>query len=165
MNGTHNMQENITYTWNDVREMINDCVAILPNSDNHSYELIIAVVRGGLVPATMISHKIGLPVECITYSSRDIKKTTDRASAQLTDIFAAQQRRQFNVLVVDDIADTGNTFTIIEQLIKDVAFQTGKVVSVDTLSLVTRDSLENKPTFYSVIVEGDEWVDFPWEVD
>lgn len=59
----------------------------------HNFERVIGVSRGGLIPATIISHELDLPLICHDpkNSELDLRKLRD------TD------------LVVDDLLDTGET--------------------------------------------------------
>ena len=90
---------------------------------------IYGLHRGGYIPAVMLSHRLGLPL--------------------LKELSPSNQDK---VLVVDDIADTGETLenTCVE-LLNEVIF---------TLHKHERSSIE--PDFY-VFEKGDDWIVYPWE--
>ena len=82
--------------WNDVGISIHS-IANQIKANNKGYDSIYGVPRGGLIPAVMLSHRLGLPLA-----------TRSRAKSG-----------EGNVLVVDDIADTGRTVSFYRH--RDVA--------------------------------------------
>jgi len=109
-------------SWDDIQNAVNDlCKQIpfeLPNIDS-----VHGIPRGGLIPAVLISHKLGLPY-----------------------VNAVGP----NTLVVDDIADTG------------VTLDKGPGVYTAVLHYKPHTSCF-KPTIYSELHEGNEWIIYPWE--
>lgn len=84
---------------------------------------ISGIPRGGLIPAVLLSHKLGLP-----YTTRILP----------------------NTLIVDDIADTGETLD--------------RTIAVYSATLIFKPHTSKiKPTFYGDKHEGNEWIIFPWE--
>lgn len=92
------------------------------------YQYIYGIPRGGLLLATVLSYKLDIPV---------IYRLDD----------------QENVLVVDDICDSGKT---INRFLN----------KYDTLVLFVNNKVNNdiKPTYYYNNSDG-EWVVFPYEYD
>lgn len=72
--------------WNDVDRAINRIVASIDNSEI-KINAVGGMPRGGLIPAVMISHRLGIPFV---------------SQANIKDIFG-------NILIVDDICDSGKT--------------------------------------------------------
>ena len=123
---------------------------------------IIALARGGLVPATIIANKLGVRhVHSLGVSSYDDETNT----AQSND-FDVYQRLPSNnnlkhdeiVLLIDDISDRGNTFAFAEQYVKEVVG--GKVI---TMSLVVKPGTKFMPDYYYASYPQDQWIVFPWE--
>ena len=73
-------------SWNDIDKAINKIVATINNSEI-KISAIGGMPRGGLVPAVIISHRLGIPF----ISQANIKNTFG------------------NILIVDDICDSGKT--------------------------------------------------------
>ena len=109
-------------SWDDVNTLVDNlCKQIpfeLPNIDS-----VHGILRGGLIPAVLISHKLDLPY-----------------------VNAVGP----NTLVVDDIADTG------------VTLDKGPGVYTAVLHYKPHTSCF-KPSIYSELHEGDEWIIYPWE--
>lgn len=68
------------------------------------YSAIFACSRGGLIPGVIISHKLGVPF--FPLFRRAFVKNDEYNTADLTAIVG----NGYNVLIVDDIIDSGKTF-------------------------------------------------------
>ena len=72
-------------------------------ADSWQPELIFGLTRGGSVPATMLSHRLGLEKNCVVHG-RDLYALHEYLRANhFPDI-------PLRVLIVDDICDSGKTF-------------------------------------------------------
>ena len=120
---------------------------------------VIGVARGGLIPATIISYVLDVPL--LSYGIRSYKDTTK------TDEFKINQFIHFNdlkskdidphILVVDDICDTGDTMHYIcKQL--GLAGIKGKYAT-----LFTKKKHRKFLDHYGVVISNDTWIEFPWE--
>jgi len=117
---------------------------------------IVGVARGGLIPAIILSHKLGLPLTCADYSSKAGAGDDKRGEEILPDLPYGS-----SILIVDDIADTGKTLEEIE----DVYILRGHKVFTAALYYKKWDVEPHfTPTFYAKeIPEDAPWVVFPWE--
>ena len=119
------------YSWSDVERM---CVSIVNQmyADNWRPDYIVGITRGGNVPATIISNMTGIRCEAIKVSLRDDTSESESNCWMAEDAFgydehklrnyqtdmqasAGEEVSQFsvkgkNILIVDDINDTGATF-------------------------------------------------------
>ena len=101
------------YSWKDVER---SCVSIVNQmyTDEWRPDYIVGITRGGNIPATIISNMTGIPCEAIKVSLRDDSKLESNAW-MAEDAFGKFQQGQTknegkNILIVDDINDTGATF-------------------------------------------------------
>ncbi|NBP02353.1 MAG: hypothetical protein EBU90_20000 [Proteobacteria bacterium] len=130
----------------------------------HQYDvkpdLIIGVGRGGLIPATYISYELDVPMTCMIVKSYDKHKQTYNC-----EVFQHPRvpREAKNVLVVDDINDTGCTFSFIKNYFDQTAgFDDAAKPNLQFLSIFGKPHT----TFESIVgewVSNDEWVIFPWD--
>ncbi|HIW96753.1 MAG TPA: phosphoribosyltransferase [Candidatus Corynebacterium gallistercoris] len=118
-------------------------------------EIIIAVARGGLVPAGALSYSMGVKlsdainVEFYT----DVHETLpDPVLLEpLLDTSAISGKK---LLVVDDVADSGRTLDLVLQLLaKHGAEVKSAVIYGKSRSVVSPDYVWKKT---------DEWIVFPW---
>ena len=109
------------------------------------YEAIFAIPNGGLVPARLIARELGF------FKGKDHKDQTI--------ITNLNHKIYGNLLVVDDIYDTGETYNYLQGLFD----RTG--TKCDFVTLVVRSGIQKPYNLYwSKDLEGDKrWVVFPWE--
>lgn len=118
-------------------------------------EIIIAIARGGLVAAGALSYALGVKlsdainVEFYT----DVNETLpDPVLLEpLLDVNALTGKR---LLVVDDVADSGRTLSLVVRLLEDQG------AIVQTACVYAKPRTEIEPDF--VWKHTDQWIVFPW---
>lgn len=78
-----------------------------------TFGAIIGLSRGGLIPATVLSHKMGLPLIPMMVQLRDSKTNINPIDeiARVTSMLDPKQR----AIIVDDINDSGDTLKLITE--------------------------------------------------
>ena len=96
------------YNWQDVERM---CVSIVNQmyADSWRPDYIVGITRGGNVPATIISNMTGIRCEALKVSLRDDDSESESNCWMAEDAFGYEISPK-NILIVDDINDTGATF-------------------------------------------------------
>ena len=118
------------YSWQDVERM---CVSIVNQmySDGWKPDYIVGITRGGNIPATIISNMTGIRCETLKVSLRDDKSNGSESNLWMAeDAFGyielkdrddtwskgkSNPKARKQILIVDDINDTGVTFNWIMQ--------------------------------------------------
>lgn len=119
---------------------------------------LVAISRGGLIPATILSHALGVPIyHVITAKSYVGAKHTGQTLIQ--EAAAIPQKAVKDCIFVDDILDTGGTFTQILSKYSDAKFVTP--VAKTAGLFMHKDKLLVQPALF---VSDDTWVKFPWEI-
>jgi hypoxanthine phosphoribosyltransferase len=125
------------------------------------FDLIIGLLRGGTVPATIISHYLDVPMMCIgvkTYDDQSKTGNVDAYQAAHGDIFNLKSRKSIQrVLVVDDLADTGDTFKYIKDAYAHLFEE------MQTASLYIKSNTSFVPDYYHETFDANRWLVFPWE--
>jgi hypoxanthine phosphoribosyltransferase len=106
------MSDKIQYT---DQQMRGDLLEIIRQISMESFkpDIIVGIARGGLIPATMLSHYFVRPLLVINYSLRDNMVDQVSGIGDLTRL--VQQGKK--LLMVDDICDSGETLAkIVEEL-------------------------------------------------
>lgn len=128
-------------------------------SEKGPFEAIVAISRGGLVPAAIIARELEMRIVesvCIAsyheYQSQgDLVVLKDIAPA----VKAIGDGRGRGVLIIDDLADTGRTAQVVRSMLPDAHIATvyakpKGVPLVDT---------------FITEVSQDTWIYFPWDLD
>ena len=115
------------YSWQDVENACTN-IALQMYKDNWRPDYIVGITRGGNVPATILSNMLGIRCEALKVSLRDDEIGPETNCWMSEDAFGynypeetgvtgarwdVKQRK--NILIVDDINDTGATFDWIKQ--------------------------------------------------
>ena len=112
---------------------------------------LIAVARGGLIPAWSISKKLKITnIKTINIQSYENCQQLD----QLTlGTFPNIDNNGQGWLIVDDISDTGRTFKIIQEMFPEATYA----------ALVVKPEGKEVTNFWGEEVDQSTWVVFPWE--
>ena len=148
------MVEKAFIDWAYVDNWVNK-LAELIRENEIKYDYIVALGRGGLIPGAMLSYKLGIK------NLQNLGINTRQEDGKYLETLVYQRPTvSGNVLVVDDINDSGKTFEAVDSLIT-------KEYSVDQLtycSIVKRySSTFKKDTIQAVDTSIDDWFVFPWD--
>lgn len=121
---------------------------------------VLGLARGGLIPATIISYELDVPL--LSYAISSYKDTTK------TDKFKVHQFVHFSdlkslkgvdpyVLVVDDICDTGETMRYICSKL------TLANIKAKYTTIFTKKKHKKFLHHYGLVIPDNEWIVFPWE--
>lgn len=119
---------------------------------------VVGISRGGLIPATILSHHTG--ARLIPF---DIKN--DRISQNVITEYVGGG----NILVVDDICDTGNTFRSFNDMLNSIMVGVSPSHikgSIQYVSLIQNISSNYTSDIYSMEIDKlikNYWIVFPWE--
>lgn len=151
------MASNIDYevpTWNQIYDMLLS-LAQKTQSQNYRPDIIVGIARGGLVPARILTDLLETPqldfIQVEFYT--DIQQTLQKPILKKT---LTTQVSCKKTLIVDDIADTGESL----KLAKTHLQQQG-ASQIKTVTLYQKPQSITTPDFYEK--QTTNWVVFPWE--
>ena len=162
----------IYYTWRDVEHHTQEILRQIC-SDSWRPDYVVGLTRGGLVPANLISQYLGCRMETLKVSLRDDTECESNLW-MAEDAFGHEMEQPKNILIVDDINDTGATLNYIREDWPSGCFPDNPRwtevwgSNVRVAVLVDNESSKSEiPVSYSAVdinkAEQDSWIVFPWE--
>jgi len=119
-------------------------------------DLLVAVSRGGFDPARILSDQLGVrrlaSLQVVYYSGVNVRSEEPEVRYPLNADVAG-----LRVLVVDDVADSGNSLRLVREYVEGMG---AGEVRVATLHL--KPWSVYRPDYYAE--EVSEWIIYPWEV-
>ena len=141
-------------SWDEIDRIVDEVAERIARS-GFKPDLIIGIIRGGLIPARLLSDRLNIDeilfLEIKLYEGIGVRGRRPYLKQPL--IGDIKGRR---VLLVDDISDTGMTLQLAQEV---VALYLPKEVRTATLYIKPWTSLV--PDYYGETTE--KWVVFPWE--
>jgi hypoxanthine phosphoribosyltransferase len=150
--------EELNVSWDELLTLIDTSANQIKETHPH-IDTIVAISRGGLIPASVVSRTLNVKKVYsygINFYNREneLKKVPD-VYQPLPDSFWSS-----NILVVDDVADSGNSLQHVLMSLKR-RFHTDNEPLIYTVFYKPKSII--KPQFYSETVDSGIWINFPWE--
>jgi len=152
------LASNIDYevpTWNQIYEMLLYQAQKI-KTQNYKPDLIVAIARGGVVPARILSDLLETPnlsfMQIEFYTS--INQTLQEPILKQTLTTNVTGKK---ILLIDDISDTGKSL----QLAKNHLQHQG-AIEIRTATLYGKPHSVTTPDFYEK--QTTDWVVFPWDI-
>ena len=119
-----------------------------------SYDCIIGLARGGLIPAVCLSHKLGVSMNPVVWQTRDggFQNKIENLKEDITS--------GAKILIVDDMIDSGHALK---------SFLDSHEITVDDVhiaSLFFNVAQPIRPDYYCRIIDREmdnRWIEFWWE--
>lgn len=131
------------------------CNILAPACREVKPEYILAVGRGGLVPGVMLSHETGIELEPMMWQSR----TTDGVKTYIGVVDEALYEGR-NIVVIDDINDTGATFM---EILQEYDPKGKYEKQITTMCLIEKINSNYRCNVSGLRIHSDQWIYFPWE--
>ncbi len=147
-------------SWNDVQRQVQELVRQMWQ-DRWVPDYVVGITRGGLTPANLISQYLDVPMHTLKVSLRDGDNDCESNLWMQSD--AAVDNR--NILIVDDINDSGATLN----WIRDdwgAEVEWGQNVRVAVLYDNESSDSIHTPDYSAESINkaaDPQWIVFPWE--
>jgi len=174
----------IYLSWHEIESLTQDIIRQL-HQDTWKPDYVVGITRGGLVPANLISQYLNIPMHTLKVALRDnpdcesncwMPEDATKLEMAKTSGFPQFEHRRKNILIVDDINDSGATLNWIKRDWEaSVAGTTSPEVwtqvwnnNVRIATLYDNESSDSELTidFSAVTINKaneDVWIVFPWE--
>jgi len=144
-------------SWEEILDFINETSTIL--SSKEKIDVVLAIGSSGLVPAALIATKL----KTTEFYSIKVERYNEGKPPKILyeePIIRSPLNMDLNgknVLIVDDLINTGKTITKILEIVQKM-----KAKKIVTLVLVLKKGALFKPNYY--YLEIDSCPVFPWEM-
>ena len=141
-------------------------------------DYIVGINRGGIIPANLLSQYLGIPMKVLHVSLRDFPHELEHNTWMacdalgITDDSLASVGLRKNILIVDDINDSGATLDWIKADWKQLCLPNNpewkNVWNKNVKFAVIYDNAASNALVDFCVEEFDKreediWIDFPWE--
>jgi hypoxanthine phosphoribosyltransferase len=131
-------------SWIEIEGLVKD-IANLIQRTQKKYDLILAITNGGIIPARLLARELDInKIQLIPIRNKKLYRE---------EMLSLDRNKKY--LVVDDIYDTGDTFSKVFGMVKDF--------DCDFAYLMSRYKDINAP-LVAKILNHEKWVVFPWEI-
>lgn len=145
-------------SWEDYYQHIIQLAKLIKQDPAHQdFDQILCLARGGVPIGDALSRIFSLPLAILFTSSYRLQKQGDI----YIDNQIAKQNNQLgkNILLVDDLVDSGVTLQKVAQHLKDDYHLDG----IKTAVIWRKDSSIISPDYFVKTV-GEEWIEQPFEI-
>jgi xanthine phosphoribosyltransferase len=119
------------------------------------FEAVVAITRGGLVPAAVVARELGIRViETICVASYDYDQQGAISILKTVSQKIVGSDKGAGVLIIDDLVDTGATARVVREILPKAHFAT---VYAKPLGRPLVDSFVTE-------VSQDTWIYLPWDM-
>lgn len=127
---------------------------------NYKPDVLISIGRGGMIPTRILSDLLN--VKEVSYITAKMYTGIDQRDNKPTigNIILSTTLTNKNILLIDDIIDSGLTVDAVYNKIKEL-----KPLSVKVATILCKKHVSRKPSFYKCDCENDQWIVFPWELN
>ena len=146
-------------------------------------DYIVGITRGGLIPAVMLSHYLDIPMHTLDVRLRDATHGPESNCWMAEDAFGYSadcniseldpKLNAKNILIIDEINDTGATFNWIKKDWQESCFPAADrwndvwKQNVRIAVLIDNESSDFQDVSYAGTTinkaEDDSWIVYPWE--
>jgi hypoxanthine phosphoribosyltransferase len=145
-------------TWDEVYDLCRQ-LALQLREANCRIDIIIAIARGGYVPGRILSDMLGVH-DLASFKIEHYQGAYIQHEAFVKYPLNADINGR-NILLLDDVCDSGDTFSIGVEHIK----QCGAVHEMHTAALHLKTVSRFMPDFFAETVRQWRWLIYPWAVN
>lgn len=143
--------------WNQIHRIVENATRDVVRSD-FTPTAVVGIARGGWIPARCVADF--LEIDNLTSVKIDHYQGTDKTDdAELQFETRSEATEGEDVLLVDDIVDTGKTLS---KAIDDI--ESGRAREARSLTIHSLPSSEIEPGYVGKQYEEFHWVIYPWNV-
>ena len=142
-------------SWHEIDIMLNR-LAELVKRDNFRPDIIVGVSRGGLIPAAVLSDRLGVDCDSVGFRYYKSVRNTEKKPKIIQHIASDLNRKK--VLIVDDVADTGHSLQAVKRYVQEKGAEDMMICTLHykPCSVIKPDRF---------VEETNAWIIYPWELN
>lgn len=144
----------IKISWNEVEQAVENIAGQI-KKDGFEADYIIGITTGGIVPLGLLVKELKME-KILTVSARSYEKEK-QGNLDIT-YLPEVNLEGMRILLVDEIADTGETLRQVSQAIT-ARYDVGEIKTASLV--VNKKNCNFLPNYFALPV--DKWVVFPWD--
>ncbi len=145
----------LTLSWSDIEMLIDNLAKQV--SSRYEPNMLIGILRGGVIIASMLSDILDMR-EVYAIGCRSYTGIGERSTVVIYQPLSLDSLHDKNVLIIDDVVDTGETMKHIVQYTKGFGPK-----SIKTATLHIKPHTTFIPDFY--VENVNAWIVYPWSTN
>jgi xanthine phosphoribosyltransferase len=124
-------------------------------SSSGQFRAVVAITRGGLVPAAIVARELGIRIiDTVGIASYDYDKQGEVSVLKTIGSDVMGQNQGADVVIVDDLVDTGKTARVVREMLPKAHFAT------------VYAKPQGRPMVDTFVTEvsQDTWIYLPWDM-
>jgi len=150
-------------TWLEIDAMDHE-LALKVKQDQYEPDVIIGLVRGGMIPAVHLSHLLKVRLTYPLWVKRT--ESDDAYSNRIQPLIKGGEYlgdiQAKRILVVDEVTNSGETLEAVKDYLWKVDPLEIKTATLVWNSKIAPEGMVKPPSNYNVHIT-EVWVNFPWE--
>ncbi len=144
------MTDKLHISWNEFHSDVKNLAEKIKKAGN--FNRIIAVSRGGLIPAGILSYELNIR-HCDNINIQTYDDTQQRSAE---DIVVDNQLKEADnkTLIIDDLSDSGQTFRILKKIFPQAC----------RVSVYAKPNGKKDADIFARALPN-QWIVFPWDIE
>ncbi len=147
----------LQYSWDDIQRLC-EVLAKKIKESGYKPDVIVAVARGGWVPARILCDLLDVRELYSVKTEHWGVVATPTGEARITQPLNVDLRGK-KVLVVDDVADTGETVELVAEHVSEFSPEEVKIAVIDF-----KRTSKFVPDYFAAEMEEWRWIVYPWSL-
>jgi hypoxanthine phosphoribosyltransferase len=142
----------ISYNWNDYHKLVKSLIPQFKNKPT----IVVSIGKGGSIPGVIIAEYFD--IKNINVGLKSYNKYDRSDIVEYQSLTNYNDLINENILLIDDIADSGETFLYATKMLEN-----NNCENVVTASVFYKKCSKYKPDYFAREVDIDTWKVQPWE--
>ncbi len=147
----------LQYTWDDIIKLCDELAKKIKKS-GYKPDVIVAVARGGWIPGRILCDHLEIRELYSVKTEHWGIVATQTGEVRITQPLNVDLSGK-KVLIVDDVADTGETIKVVLDHVKSFSPADVKIAVIDYKKTSTFT-----PDYYAALMEDWKWIVYPWSL-